>query len=303
MLLDWTVSAESSRGNVLLLFVMCSIWAGNFFVIKDSISYLNPILFAFFRSIGGGALLTAVGWRELRSIRRHDFGFLVLIAIFQVSIFYMCANLGLQTVSSSVAATLVYTQPVLVVAFSPLVGERFTPFKIIGIIAAFAGIGTIFLPDLEKSGLAIGDAFELAAAVSWMISILIYKKWRHGLSHYTVPGVQNLIGAAFILPFLSLGGNYFTLSSGFLVDFAYITILGSGIAYAIYFRALSKMPASVFASYLFLVPTLTTFYESVFTLTLPGVLQVAGTFLVSAGIVLVNRGRRSLPAAAVSPQG
>ena len=275
--------------NFTLIFVMCSIWAGNYFVIKYSIAYSSPILFALLRSVGAGLFLLLISGTELRRLSRRDIGYLALIGLFQVSIFYITLNVGLETVNSSVAATLVYTQPVLVVALSPLVGERLTPMKVVGVVAAFIGVGTIFLPDLETSGLAIGDALELIASLSWVVSILIFKSWKHTLSHYTVPGVQNMIGALFILPFLPLEAVRLDAVPLFWVYLAYITILGSGISYAIYFRALSRMQASVFTSYLFMVPVLTTVFQSIITLTLPGAYEVIGTVLVSAGIIIVNR--------------
>jgi drug/metabolite transporter (DMT)-like permease len=98
-----------------------------------------------------------------------------------------------------------------------------------------------------------------------------------------------MIGALFILPFLPLEAVRLDAVPLFWVYLAYITILGSGISYAIYFRALSRMQASVFTSYLFMVPVLTTVFQSIITLTLPGAYEVMGTVLVSAGIIIVNR--------------
>lgn len=279
----------SRTHNFLLIFLMCSIWAGNYFVIKNSNAYLNPVLFALFRSIGAGAILVAAGRSELRALTRSDIAYLALIGLFQVSIFYVSLNVGLRTVSTSVASTLVYTQPVLVVAFSPLIGERLTVYKAAGIAIAFIGIATIFLPDLEKSGLVIGDALEFIASVSWMISVLIYKKWRHSLSHYIVPGMQNILGALFIVPFLALEPVYLRVAPGFWFDLMYVILLGSGLAYVIYFRALSRMQASIFSSYLFLVPTLTMLYQSIATFAIPSIYQIVGTAMVSVGIVTVNR--------------
>lgn len=275
--------------NFPLIFLMCAIWAGNYFAIKDSNLYLNPVLFALFRSIGAGVILVLAGRSELRKMNRSDVGFLALIGLFQVTIFYVTLNVGLQTVSTSVASTLVYTQPVLVVAFSPLIGERLTIYKTAGIAIAFIGVATIFLPDLEKSGVVVGDALELIASLSWMISVLIYKKWKHSLNHYIIPGMQNVLGALFIIPFLAFEPIYLSPSASLWFDLVYVIVLGSGIAYVIYFRALSRMQASVFSSYLFLVPTLNTIYQSVITLTIPSIYQIAGTIMVCIGIVTVNR--------------
>jgi drug/metabolite transporter (DMT)-like permease len=66
-------------------------------------------------------------------------------------------------------------------------------------------------------------------------------------------------------------------------------VLATGFGYVLYFRILSKMPASQFASYFFLVPIFTQLMASVLDGALPSWNIILGTALVAIGIVAVNR--------------
>jgi O-acetylserine/cysteine efflux transporter len=278
----------ASKTDLLLIFTMCSIWGGNYFAIKSSLDYVDPVTLSLLRAFFGGLAVLAFSGSGVKSLRLSDLGWLSVIGLFNVSFFLIALNQGLTTVGSSVAATLVYTQPVLVVALSPLVGEGLTRFKVAGVAAAFFGVVVVFFPDLSTSKLALGDLFELAASFSWAVSILLFKKWRTQLNSYVVTGVQNLMGALFIAPFLALGGVFVDPAPAFWSYLAYNVLLASALAYLIYFRVLSRMSASEFSSYLFMVPVLTTVFGSILGLKIPPWNELLGTALVAAGILTVN---------------
>jgi|GEM_PF-2001994 len=277
-----------TKTDLLLIFTMCSIWGGNYFAIKGSLAYVDPVTLALFRAFLGGLAVLMFSGSSIKNLRVVDLGWLSAIGLFNVSFFLVALNQGLTTVNSSVAATLVYTQPVLVVAFSPLLGEKLTRFKALGVMAAFIGVVVVFLPSLSAAKLALGDLFELSASLSWAISILLFKKWSTQLNSYVVTGVQNLMGALFIAPFLILGSVFVDPAPAFWGYLAYNVLLASALAYLIYFRVLSRMNASEFSSYLFMVPVLTTVFGSILNLSVPPWNELLGTALVAVGILAVN---------------
>lgn len=275
--------------NFAYILIMCSIWAGNYFAIKGSLQYVDPITLSILRAFLGGLIVLVPGLKFRGSIGRTDLGWLAVVGLFNVSLFLVFLNLGLLTVSTSVASTLVYTQPVLVVALSPLIKERLNTLKIVGIVSAFAGIVVIFYPSIAHSSISDGDLYEVGSALSWAIAVLLFKKWDKQRNSYLVTAVQSLFGGIFILPFLSLTDVRFVPNPHLWVYLAYNIVLATAVAYTLYFRVLAKMDASRFSSYLFLVPVLTTLFESVATESLPAWYVIAGTVLVSLGIVITNR--------------
>ena len=102
--------------------------------------------------------------------------------------------------------------------------------------------------------------------------------------------IQSLIGGLFILPVARLRSP---VPRGhaplFWVLLGYNVVLASGLAYVVFWKVLSRMPAAQFSSYFFLVPVFTVIMASVFQLSVPPANEIAGTGLVALGIVAVNR--------------
>jgi drug/metabolite transporter (DMT)-like permease len=272
----------------LVLFV-CLIWATNYFVIKAVLPYVDPITFAFLRAVLGGLFVFAIGGYAVKGIRRGDVLWLAVLGLFNVALFLVLLNVSLQTANAGVDSTLVYTQPVLVAALAPLVGESMTRSRVAGIAAAFGGIVVIFLPNILDSTLVVGDLYALLASLSWAIAIILFKRWRTGIRATAVTAVQSVIGGAFILPALALGHPFLDPVPLFWVYLAYNVVLSSGLAYVIFWRVLSRMPAAQFTSYFFLVPTFAVIIASAMQLSAPPAFEVAGTALVAVGIIAVNR--------------
>ncbi|MEM3857729.1 MAG: DMT family transporter, partial [Thermoprotei archaeon] len=195
------------------------------------------------------------------------------------------------TVSTSVASTLVYTQPVMVVALSPLVGERLSAIRTAGIVSAFLGVVVVFYPTYSHSSLTMGDLLEIGSAGSWATAVLLFKKWGKAYNSYLVTALQSLFGALFIAPFSYFYGVRFEPALPFWFYLSYNVLLATALAYTLYFHVLTRMSASTFTSYLFLVPILTTLFASIIDLSLPQWYEVVGTLMVSAGIIFANYSR------------
>jgi drug/metabolite transporter (DMT)-like permease len=183
----------------------------------------------------------------------------------------------------------VYTQPVLVVALSPLLGEKLTRNRALGIAAAFGGIVVIFLPSIMAAKFVLGDVFALVASASWAIAILLFKRWKPKFNASAVTAIQSVLGGVFILPVLAFERPFLDPTLDFWIFLGYNVVLASGVAYVIFWRILSRMPAGQFTSYFFLVPVFATVMSSVLQLTIPPVNELLGTALVAAGILAVNR--------------
>jgi drug/metabolite transporter (DMT)-like permease len=284
-----------SEDTVLTLF-MCSIWAGNYFAIKANLVYTDPFTLAALRGIVGGTLVLAAGRASPLSVSPRQLLRLSLLGLFNVTLFLVFLNLGLEYIPSYLASILVYTQPVMVTVLSPLVGERLSLSKLLGVSFAFVGVVLVFADWSFFAVNPLGLLFELLAALSWAVATLFYKSWDSGLSNLRVTGVQNLLGGLFVVPLLFFVHPVIDPAPGFWVYFTYNAVLATAVAYFIYFRVAGRNPVSEFGSFLFFVPVFTMFIASVVSLNPPSLNVLAGTGLVSAGIVLVNtKARRRAP--------
>jgi drug/metabolite transporter (DMT)-like permease len=280
---------RTSSVDFLLILLMCTIWAGNFFVIDGILPYVDPVTLSFLRAALGGLFVLAVGGHAMKGLGRSDLVWLVLFAIFNVTLFLLLLNASLLTAAPGVDSTLVYTQPILVVALAPLVGERLTGRRLVGILAAFTGVAVVFLPSLLGAKLVVGDLYALGVSLSWAIAVIVYKKWNPRAEARGVAAAQFLIGGALMVPAFAFQRPFVNPTLPFWIFLLYTVVLASGVTYLIFLRMLAKMPATQFTSYLFLVPVLATIMASIMQLSLPPVNELLGTALVALGIVIVNR--------------
>ncbi len=275
--------------DLFLLLLMCVIWAGNYFVIDGILPYVDPVTLSFLRAALGGLFVLAISGNSLRGLRRSDLGWLILFAVFNTALFLILLNVSLLTAKAGVDSTLIYTQPIIVVALAPLMGERLTYGRVLGMMAAFAGVAVVFLPNLLGASVVIGDLYAIGAALSWAVAVLVFKRWRPKADARAIMSAQALIGASLILPALALERPFIDPTLPFWLFLLYNVVLASSLTYVIFLRMLAKMPATKLASYLFLVPVLATIIASVMHLTIPPTNEILGTALVALGIVIVNR--------------
>jgi drug/metabolite transporter (DMT)-like permease len=105
----------------------------------------------------------------------------------------------------------------------------------------------------------------------------------------SITAIQSVLGGAFIVPVIALGHPFLDPVPLFWVLLGYNVVLASGLAYVVFWRILSRMPAAQFTSYFFLVPVFAVIMASLFQLTVPPPNEIAGTLLVALGIIAVNR--------------
>ncbi|MDA4123470.1 MAG: DMT family transporter [Thaumarchaeota archaeon] len=279
----------TSRLDFVLIFLMCSIWAGNYFVIDAILPYVDPFTLSFLRAVLGGLFVLAIGGRVMKGLGRADVKWLVAFGLFNTALFFVLLNASLLTASAGVDSTLIYTQPIFVVAFAPLLGERLTYRRVSGVAVAFCGVAVIFLPSILGSTVVIGDLYAVAGAVSWAVSVILFKRWKPKGDARAVQAVQSLIGGALIVPVLAVEKPFVDPTLQFWLLLVYSVVLATGLTYTFFLTLLARMPATQVTSYLFLVPVLATIMGSIITARVPAPNEVVGTALVAIGIVVVNR--------------
>lgn len=276
--------------DTLLIIFVCLVWAGNYFVVKGVLAYVDPFTFALLRAFLGGAFIFAIGGYAIKGITRRDLKWLLAMGLLNIALFLILLNLSLLTVNPGVDSTLIYTQPVFVAALSTFVGDTLTRRRKLGIAAAFGGIVVIFLPSIISSTFVVGDIYAVVGSFCWAVAVAMFKTWKPTINVIAITSLQSLIGGVFIIPSLFIFEKPFIDPTvDFWLYLGYNVILASGIGIVLYWRILSHMSASLFTSYFFLVPVFATIMGSIFALSVPPVNELAGTALVALGIVVVNR--------------
>ncbi len=242
------MKAVQSRLSDILLTALAPIsWGTTYAVATEFLPPDHPLLVAALRSLPIGLFLT-IGFRKLPQ-GVWWWRMLVLgglnIGLFQALLFVAAYRLP-----GGVAATAGAIQPLLVVLFSwPLLAEKPSRPSVLAAIAGFVGVGLLVLgPNARLDSMGIVAAIAGAAAMG--LGTVLVKRWQPPVSLIVFTAWQLMIGGFLLLPIaLVTEGPFEALTRTNLWGFIYLGLIGTGLAYALWFRGIRRLKASA-AAYL-----------------------------------------------------
>lgn len=237
------------------------------------------------RAVIGGAFLLALLAAQHRKpdfagIRKNALPLVLSGAFLGFNWVFLFESYRYTTVAT--ATLCYYMAPVLVILASPLLKEKLNTRKLLCVGAAIVGI--VLVSGVAEGGLGKnpeGILFGLAAAVFYAFVMLLNKKIRLE-SAYDKTIVQLLVAAAVLVPYVMLTEDMGSLTFSPIPTVLLITagIVHTGIAYALYFGSMGRLPAQTVALYSYIDPVLAIVLSAV-------LLSEPMTALTAAGAVLV----------------
>lgn len=196
--------ASTGRLAGIVLFVgLTIVWGCNWPVLKIALGQAPVWWFRSACVIAGGAgLLSIAALSGARMLPRlSEVPALMVCALFAIVGWHLGTGYGISLMPAGRAAIIAYTMPVWVAMFSMwLLGERLTLYKLVGLLFGVAGLVVLIGHDLVIVQTApLGALFMLAAAVSWGLGTVLFKRggalggWSTGVAVTT--GWLLLIGA------------------------------------------------------------------------------------------------------------
>ena len=179
-------------------------WGFSFVWSKQVLAIYPPITVIYFRLLLSVALLFTIGLLtgKLQKIKLQDYKHFLLIAFFEPFAYFIGENFGLTHVSSTVAAVLISTIPLL----SPLATFLFFKEKVswqnlAGILLSIVGVFLVILKDdlgFKANGAGLSFMFlAVLSAVAYSILVIsLAKKY----SIFTIISYQNLVGIILFTP-------------------------------------------------------------------------------------------------------
>ncbi|GLH73705.1 membrane protein [Geothrix limicola] len=231
------------------------------------------------------ALATRMGLPD-----RADLSRIGLAGFLGISVYHVALNFGEVTVNAGAASMLISAGPVFTALLSALfLHERLTRLGWGGIFLAFAGVSLIALSSGGGLRFTPGALLILlAAAVAAVYAILS----KQSLRRYTALQFTCYSIWAGTLPMLvflpSLMRRFAVAAPPATFAVLYLGVFPAAIAYVLWNLALSRMPASLLSSFLYLSPVLASFIAWVWLGELPALLTVAGGALAILGVILVQ---------------
>lgn len=233
---------ESGRLRDALLTAVAPASFGTVYAATTLLPPDRPLLAATVRALPAGLLIVAFA----RNLPRGAWWWkTTVLAVLNFGAFFPLVFVAAYRLPGGIAAALASVQPLIVAALSiPLLRVR-TPRTVVLAsltvalgVTVMAGAGPV-LPD------PLGVAAMLAATTLIAAAIVLGKKWGSPVPPLTMAGWQLSLGGLMLLPLtLTVEGLPPALTATNLLGFAYIGIVATVLAYALWFRGMQRLPAT-----------------------------------------------------------
>ena len=233
---------------------------------------------------------------RMRLPARSDLPGIGLAGLLGISIYHVALNFGEVTVQAGAASLLISAAPVFTALLSALfLQERLTRLGWSGILLAFAGVGLIALSGGGGLHFTPGALLILLSAVVAAAFNILSKK---GLRRYAALEFTSYAIWAGTLPmFIFLPGlirQFRGAAPPATFAVVYLGIFPAAIAYVLWNYALSRMPASLLSSFLYLSPVIASFIAWLWLGEVPALLTILGGVIAILGVILVQtKGHRA----------
>ena len=286
--------ARPERAITLRTALTPAVWGTTYIVATEFLPPGRPILAATMRALPVGLAFIAYTrrlptgswwWRSL------------VLGVLNIGAFFALLFVAAFRLPGGVAATAGAIQPLVAAGLAAvLLGEAFTRRTAFAGTTGITGVAMLVLsPDAALD--PIGVAAALAGTVAMASGVVLTKHWGRPVDLVTFTGWQLTAGGLFLVPILiATEGLPATVTGVNIAGFAWLGIVGTGGAYANWFRGIGQLPVAIVSFLGLLSPLVATLAgwlaldESLTTI------QLAGAALVVAAITAPHLGPRTAPA-------
>ncbi len=299
----------SARSGALAA-VVAVIWGLCFVLIQAALPSPAPLLLAGLRALIGGLVLAAWvaltrGWPRIRRPggpsspsgswtsglpRTRE---LVVLALANATVAFGAMYLAAGRAEAAVASILAGGQPVILAAAGwALFAERMTPRTAAGLAVSMGGV---VLVATTSSGATSPDGVALAllATAAPAAGTVVMRRLGSSIDLLVTTSAQFLLGGAILVTASALAepwsGLAWSLSS--VASLLVLGVVGTGVAYVVWFWLLGRSRLSQLGAALFLIPVVGV-VAGILVGDRPAPAELAGILIVLAGIGLTSMPRR-----------
>jgi O-acetylserine/cysteine efflux transporter len=283
------------RVAILAFALLVLFWGSAYGAVKIGLEYAPPVLFAGTRMLlcGVAMVLAALVWGGGANVR-DGWPVYLLLAFLNVVLFYGLQTFAILYMPSGAAAVVIFLQPILVGFLSYLMlGEPLSAAKVVGLFLGFSGVVVVSAGSLSGASLGtpLGVAFGVASAVSWALGTVYFKRYEERLSMLWAVGGPFLLGGICLtaLGLVLEPVSEISWTGTYLASLLYASLVGTALAWLLWFGLVRAGEASRVSAYVFLVPLVAVLLGALFLGETVGPLLLVGAALVVSGIYLVNR--------------
>lgn len=280
---------SASKTSVALATALAPVaWGSTYLVATEMLPAGRPLLAAAMRALPVGLLLLLVFGRLPKgSWWWRSF----VLGTLNIGLFFALLFVAAYRLPGGVAATVGAVQPLLVASLAwPLLGERLSVWKVVAGLLGVSGVALLVL----RAGAAldvVGVSAALVGAVSMATGVVLTKRWTGRLGRpaplFAFTAWQ-LVWGGVVLAVLALAVEglppRLTVENG--IGFLYLGVVGTALAYALWFRGIERLPASATSFLSLLSPVSASVLGFVVLGQMYATMQGLGVALVFAAVLL-----------------
>jgi len=277
------------------LLALGAIWGASYMFIAIGLRDLSPAMVAFLRVMLGAAVLLPIAAAQgaLVGARRYA-GWLFLVGAVQVAGPFILIGAGEEEISSSLAGILIAAAPLWTAVLAVWVDheERSQGLRLAGVLIGFAGVGLLLGVDLGGNGSELlGGLAVVVAALGYAIGGLLVKHRLAGMAPLGMSGLVTAASVLFLLPVAIATPPGSFPGAGPVAAILALGLVGTGFAFAIFFRLLSTVGPARAWIVTYIAPGFAIAYGAVFLSEGITAATIGGLILILAGSWLSVEGR------------
>jgi probable blue pigment (indigoidine) exporter len=210
----------------------------------------------------------------------------LVLGTLNIGAFFALIFVAAYRLPGAMAATLTATAPIMVMLIAwGLIRERPSAASLAGAAVGFAGVALLVL----RSGVTvdpIGVAASFSAVAMSSVGYVLVKRWKPPVDLLTFTAWQLVAGGLVLLPIaLVVEGAPPPLDLRAVGGFLYLGLVGTVLAYAVWFRGLRRLPAAAVSLVGLLNPVAGTVVGVALAGEAFGAVQALGMLMVLSGIL------------------
>ena len=286
------------------MWALALLWGASYLFIKVGLDDFEPGFLVFSRLALAALVLVPLASRAgaFAGIRER-WRFVVVLATIQVVIPFMLITTGEEHVASGLTGVLIASAPIFTALLSFAgFGPRVAGWNLAGVLLGIVGVALLFGADLTGSkDLVIGGLMIVLAAFGYSVGALYLRARFDGIASLGVAAASMTASAVLTLPLALLQLPDHTPALAPVASVAALGVLGTGIAFGIFYTLITTVGAAKASIVAYLAPGFSLVYGALLLDEQITASAVGGLVLILAGSWLAASGRAPWRRRAVAP--
>jgi drug/metabolite transporter (DMT)-like permease len=283
------------RRSWLMLLALAAIWGASYMFIKIAVRDLSPAMVAWSRIALAAIVLVALAASQgVLGEMRGRAPMLALLAAVQIAGPFLLISAGEVEISSSLAGILVTSTPLFTALLAIWVDheERSQGLRLGGVLLGVVGVAVLLGVDLGGSGNELlGGLAVVLAGLGYAVGALLVKHRFSDVAPIGVAAWVMVASTAWLTPAAVATFPTSTPDLGPVASVVVLGVVGTGVAFAIFYRLLARVGPAKTWVLTYLAPGFAVVYGATLLGETITVATLAGLALILIGSWLAAEGR------------